>query len=223
MNQQIEIIPSILVKSFKEFTDKVRLVQDYTKWIQLDVSDGDFAPNKTWGNPLELHYYDPGVFIEVHLMVSSPEKVIDDWLTGRSEEKDSGVRRIFFHYEATAAHEEIIKKIKDAGIEVGIALLPETSLSTIKPIDELVDAVLFFSGNLGYYGGNFNEKVTIDKISTFSQMHPYIIIEVDGGMNPKTAKKVVEAGASAIVSGSYIWDSDNPQKAIDELRSAIQP
>lgn len=154
-------------------------------------------------------------------MVNAPEKVIDDWLEARSEENDSGVRRIYFHYEATSKHEEIIKKIKDAGVEVGIAVLPDTPLSVIKFLDELVDAVLVFSGSLGYYGGEFNEEIALGKISALHKKHPHITIEVDGGMNPENAKKVVDAGANAVVSGSYIWESEDVRGAIEKLNASV--
>lgn len=217
----VEIIPAILVKTFEEFKKKVDAVENYTKWVQLDVSDGDFAPSRAWGDPVALHDYDPGVFIEAHLMVSEPERVIDDWLTGRSEEKDSGVSRIYFHYEATSQHEALITKIKDAGKEVGIALLPETPLGNIKLFDELLDAVLLFSGSLGFYGGTFNEEATLPKITALRQAHPQLIIEVDGGMNPETARRAVDAGASAIVSGGFIWNNGDIEAAIEELQNAV--
>ncbi|MEX2145182.1 MAG: hypothetical protein WD712_02285 [Candidatus Spechtbacterales bacterium] len=225
MNKNIEIIPAILVNSFEEFTEKVKLVEDYTNRIHLDVADGDFAPSRSWGDPVQVHDFDTSVSIEAHLMVQEPEKVIDDWLTGRSEERDSGISRIYFHWEATSQHIEIIKKIKSAGKEAGIAILPETPLDLIKLEDELVDAVMIFAGNLGYYGGKFSdyEKATLDKISALRQMHPDLIIEVDGGMNPETAKKAVSAGANAIVSGSYIWrHPEGPTTAIKELEEAVK-
>lgn len=208
----IEIIPSILAKDFDEVKEKIKIVEDYTTWVQLDVADGDFAPNVSWGDPVALKYYDPGVFIEAHLMVAEPEKVIEDWVK-------SGVKRIYFHYEATSQHEEIIATIKKSKLEVGIALLPETPLNVIDPFVDSLDAVLLFAGNLGFYGGEFNEEATLTKISALRKAEPDIIIEVDGGMNPKTAKKVVEAGANAIVSGSYIFESKDIKKAIEELRN----
>lgn len=223
MNKNIEIIPSILVNSFEKFDEKIKAVEPYTKWVQLDVADGDFAPNRTWGDPVQLHNYDAGVLIEAHLMVAAPENIIDDWLTGRSEEKDSGVSRVYFHYEATTKHEEIIKKIKDAGVEAGIALLPETPLTVIPEFEKQLDAVLLFSGALGFYGGKFNEKATLAKISTLRERNPNVIIEVDGGMNPNTASKVVEVGANAIVSGSYIWQHKNGvSDAIKDLEESVK-
>lgn len=207
-----EIIPAILAKDFDEVKEKIKLVEDYARWVQLDVADGDFAPNITWGDPRQLKYYDPGVLMEVHLMISKPESVIRDWVK-------SGVKRIYFHYEATSQHEEIISIIKKNKLEAGIAILPDTPLDVVLPIIKLVDAVLIFSGSLGFYGGAFNEKTTLTKISALRKAEPDIIIEVDGGMNPETAKKVVEAGANAIVAGSYIFESKDAKKAIEELKS----
>src|SRR3989338_6757884 len=82
--KQTEIIPSILVNSFEEFDKKIRVVESHVKWVQLDIADGNFAPNKTWGDPSQLRDYNTEVLIEVHLMVSEPEKIIDEWLIVRS-------------------------------------------------------------------------------------------------------------------------------------------
>ena len=221
MKNNIEIIPAILTKTYEGFTEKVTAAENLVNWVQLDVTDGNFAPSQTWGDPVAIHNFDPGVFIEAHLMVSEPESVIDEWITGKSEEGDSGIKRIYFHYEATSKHEEILKKIKEAGKEAGIAILPETPVHLIEPFAKYLDAVLIFSGSLGFYGGKFNEEASLGKISTLRDKYPDITIEVDGGMNPQTAKKVVEAGANAIVSGSYIWGSKDIKKAIDELNQAV--
>src|SRR3990167_1901472 len=218
--KQIEIIPSILVNSLEEFDERVRAVEPYVKWVQLDVADGDFAPNKTWGDPSQLRDYNTEVLIEAHLMVSEPEKIIDEWLIVRS------VRRIYFHYEATNQHKKIIKKIKDAGKEAGIALLSETPIGVIMPFQNQLDAVLIFSGNLGFYGGSANwqgnEEAILTKISTMREYNPDVIIEVDGGMNLENARKVVEAGANVIISGSYIWQhKKGVEEAISELNKSV--
>lgn len=236
---QVEIIPSITgAKNFEEFEEKIGKIKQYTTWVHWDISDGEFAPNFSWGDPVQIHNYDPGVFIELHLMVEAPELVMDDWLGIKKEaptfakdevgvptvsvgKKDSGVYRIYFHYEATENHRELIKKIKDAGKEVGVALLLETPIELIMPFQNQLDAVLIFSGNLGFYGGEFNE-VVLEKISQLRSINSDVIIEIDGGMNPETAKKAVRAGANAIVSGGYIWShKEGTAKAIGELRKSI--
>jgi ribulose-phosphate 3-epimerase len=217
-----EIIPSILVDTFEEFDEKIRTVADYVNWVHLDVSDGDFAPNKTWGDPIEIHDYDAGVFIEAHLMVSKPENVIYDWITGRSGERDSGISRIYFHYEATSAHEEIVEKIQDGGKEAGIALLAETPLSVLNSLLGKLDSVLLFGGSLGFYGGKFNERLMLSKISALRKLNKDVIIGIDGGVNPEAAKKAIKAGANSIVSGSFIWGSKDVKKAIEKLKKSVK-
>jgi len=209
-----EIIPSILVNTLDEVKEKIAHVENYVNWVQLDVADGDFAPSVSWGDPRELKYYDPGVFIEAHLMITKPEKVIDDWIK-------SGVKRIYYHWEATSVHEEIIGKIKEAKLEAGVALLQDTPIDVIAPVADTLDAVLLFSGTLGFYGGQFNEDVMLPRIKALHERWPALTIEVDGGMNPDTAPKAVVAGAELIISGSYIWNSDNKQQAIEELRRVV--
>lgn len=220
-----EIIPAILTNSFEDFDKKIRAVEQYVKWVHLDVADGDFAPNQTWGDPVQIHDYEPGVFIEAHLMIEEPEVVIEDWLTGRSEERDSGIQRIYFHYEATSEHEMVIEKIRSFDTEVGLAVLPQTSLSVIGELFTKVDAVLLFSGTLGFYGGaegwEKNEQSTLSKIAQLRQHHPKLFIAVDGGMNPDNAKKAVKAGANGIIAGGYIFNNENPAQAVEKLQEAI--
>jgi len=208
----IEIIPSIIAKDFGELKERIEKIEDYVKWTQLDISDGDFAPNRTWNDPVQLKYYDPGVFMEAHLMIQEPEKVIDEWI-------ESGVKRIYFHYEATSVHQELIDKIKEAKLEAGVAILQETPLSLISSLRNL-DVVLLFSGSLGFYGGEFNTDDILPRISTLRDKYPGLKIEIDGGMNPRTAKQAVDAGANLIISGSYIFDSGNIKGAIEELKNA---
>jgi len=209
-----EIIPAILAKDFDEVKKKIRQVEDYTHWVQLDVADSDFVSSYAWGDPIALRAYDPGVFIEAHLMVAEPEKVIEDWIR-------SGVKRIYFHYEATSQHKAIVEKIQESELEAGIAILAETPASVLDPLIDSLDAVLLFAGDLGSYGGIFNEVATLPKIVSLRKARPDIIIEVDGGMNPKTAEQVVEAGANAVVAGSYIFGSKDIQKAIGELKDVM--
>lgn len=208
-----EIIPAILTDSFEDARAKARAVASVVSLAQLDVSDGVFAKKVTWGEPERIK--DLEVDVEVHLMVQRPEEILPLWL-------DSGARRVYIHYEATTKHEQCLSMIRQAGMEAGIALLPETSVDVVAPLVEGTDAVLIFSGSLGEYGGSFQSEPTLSKISTLRQRYPQLTIEVDGGMNPESARAVVEAGANAIVSGGFIFDSDNPISAIENLMSAVQ-
>ncbi|MEX2008292.1 MAG: hypothetical protein WD850_02310, partial [Candidatus Spechtbacterales bacterium] len=211
---------------FDEFQERFNKVRPYTKWVQLDVADGKFAPNTSWGDPEVLSSFDRGgVNIEAHLMLEHPEEVLDAWCA-------SGVQRIYLHHEAmhqpaTAfggapqnAVAGALRKIHNAGIEAGVAVLPQTPLSALEPYLEKVDAVQLFNGNLGFYSEEEPEEVgeaLLERIRTLRASSPDVIIEIDGGMNPENARRVVQAGANWIVSGSYIWESEDIEEAIEEL------
>lgn len=207
-----EIIPAILTDSFEDAQQKARSVASAASLVQLDVSDGVFTQKATWGEPERIA--ELGTDVEVHLMVQRPEEILPLWA-------DSGAKRIYIHYEATQQHQECLSVIRGAGMEAGLALLPETSADVVAPLIDSVDALLIFSGSLGEYGGAFQQEPTLSKISTLRGAYPQLTIEVDGGMNPDTAKLVVGAGANAVVSGSFIFGGADPVAAIEELQRSL--
>lgn len=210
----MEIIPAILVKSFEEFRQKFELVKNLVRWIQLDVVDGVFAPQKTWGDPAIIKNFEKrGVAFEIHLMVADPEKEIAVWL-------DAGVERLYFHYEASKSPEMLISELKSHGIKPGIALLVDTPIESITSFLESLDAVLLFSGSLGFYGGKFDARV-LPKIKELRRISKDITIGVDGGIKPETAKQCFEAGADTLVAGSYIFGQKDVKKAIEELKNSL--
>ena len=210
----IEIIPAIIAKNFKELKEKIEIVEPYVRWVQLDIMDGNFVPNFTWNKPKELKYYDPGVFLEAHLMISEPEKYAEQWI-------DAGIKRIIFHIEATSDPHAIIQTCRNKKIDVGVAINPETDIEQIAPIDELVDMVLVLGVTPGFGGQKFMLSV-ISKIKALRKRNPHLTIGVDGGMNPGTAKKVAEAGADLIVAGSYIFTRADIEKAILRLKKTTK-
>ncbi len=215
----VEIIPAIIAKDFNELKEKVELVEPYVKWVQIDVMDGNFVPNKTWNNPEDLRKYTPQVSLEAHLMISEPEKYAEKWI-------DAGIKRIIFHIEATSRPQDVIKICKEKGVQVGVAINPETQVDAIEgllgqnPVNG-VDMVLILGVNPGLGGQEFKPSV-LEKIKALRHSHPHLTIGVDGGMNPKTAKNAVEAGANVIVAGSYIFSHVDIKKAIAELKNAWQ-
>ena len=214
MKSQAEIIPAILVDSGQSAMEKVNMVSPHIRWVQLDVCDGKFVESVSWGEPDKLGEYIKGVFVEVHLMVENPENVIDKWVK-------SGAKRIYIHYESTDRHREILKRIKDGGVETGIALLPDTPVDVVAEMYEDIDCVLLFSGNLGHYGGEFLQEPTLTKISTLQKNYKDIIIEVDGGVNLEIARMIHQRGVTNIVSGGYIFKSDSPVDSIENLKNAV--
>jgi len=206
----IEIIPAIIPKFFQEIEEKIKLVEPYVDWVQLDVMDGKFVNNLTWNNPNDLKSLNTNLNLEVHLMINNPEEAIDDWI-------ESGVKRIIIHYESTDKHKEIIEKVKRAGLEIGLAINPETSIEVIDEFYKDIDLVLIMSVNPGFGNQDFlNESV--DKIRQLRERYKNVNIEVDGGVNLETAPNVIKAGANILISGSAIFKSNNIEETIKKLK-----
>ncbi len=207
----IQIIPTIIAKDFQELNEKIKKIESYVEWAQLDVMDGKFVNNLTWNNPADLKNLETNLNLEAHLMINDPEEVIDQWIK-------SGVKRIIFHYEATDKHQEIIEKIKKSGLEVGLAINPETSISILDDLIEQIDLVLIMTVNPGFGGQGFlNESV--DKIKQLREKYKDVKIGVDGGINLETAPKVIKAGANILAVGTAIFKSNNIEQTIKELKA----
>lgn len=207
----IEVIPTIIAKNFQELQEKIKKIEPYTKWVQLDIMDGRFVDNITWRNPKELKNLETNLFLEAHLMIFEPEHVIEDWI-------ESGVKRIIFHYESTHKRKEIIEKIKNAGLEIGIALDVITPIEFIDILMPDLDLVLIMTVRPGWGGQKFMEE-TLLKIKNLRSKYPNVNIGVDGGINSETGRKAIEAGANILASGSYIFGSEDIKKAIDSLKN----
>lgn len=198
---QIEIIPTILVKSFSEVKQRIKQVENFVNWVQLDIMDGVFVDNETWNKPSDLKGFKTRVRLEAHLMIEKPEEVIDEWL--------EVVDRVIVHYEATNNISE--------GKRIGLAINPETSIDVVKPFLNNLDLVLCMTVNPGWGGQEFQQG-TLDKIKALRKLWPDGNIEVDGGINPETAKKTIKAGANLICAGTYIFKSKNIKEAIEKLK-----
>ena len=210
----IEIIPAIIAKSFKELKEKIEQVEQYVRWVQIDIMDGNFVANSTWNKPGDLKYYDPGVLLEAHLMISEPEKYVEQWI-------DAGIKRIIFHIEATVSPYDIIRICRARGVEAGVAISPDTPLGIVENVIKRADMVLILGVTPGFGGQEFKPEV-LEKIKALREANPRLTIEVDGGMNLKTAKRVVSAGANIIVAGSFIYNSEDIEDAIEELRNIVK-
>ena len=208
----IEIIPSILVKTREELVEKIVAVEPYADSVHLDIADGIFVPNITILGFEEAETVETDLKIGVHLMVSKPENHIVRWLKTPADE-------FVFHIEATQKAQEVIDTIKEADKLVGIAINPQTPNDRIEPFIDFIDFVHFMTVEPGFYGGEFVESV-LDKIADFHYFYPDKPIEVDGGITPETAPKLIKAGASILVAGSYIWESKSIEIAIDQLKAA---
>lgn len=207
----IEVIPAIIAKDFEELKSKIKLVEPYVNWAQLDVMDGRFVNNQTWNNPSELASIETNLNIEVHLMIAKPEEKIDEWIA-------SGVKRIIIHYEATDKINEIIEKTKKNGLGIGLAINPETNIDVIDKFINDLDLILIMTVHPGRGGQKFLEE-SIVKIRNLRAKYSCVKIEVDGGINLETAPRIIEAGANLLVSGSAIFESENIKDTIENLKS----
>lgn len=229
----MEIIPTILVKDFKEVKDRIKKVEDYVNWVQLDIMDGLFVYNETWPHSVipgrarrdglyskeleKLKKLKTKVKIEAHLMVEKPEEEVDDWL--------DLVDRIIIHFESKITNrelgiKELIKRIHKKKKQIGLALNPETHHSAAIPFLRDLDLVLFMTVQPGWGGQEF-KKWVLTKIEALRKIWPNGNIEVDGGINDENIKKIVKAGANLICAGSYIFRSRNIEKAIINLKKHV--
>lgn len=207
MSLVAEVIPAINEEEFSEVEKKIRLLEPHSAWVHLDVADGTFTKNTLWHNPQDLAGLETSLSLEVHLMILDVEERVQNWLL-------PSVKRIIFNLRASRNLAFVIEKCREAGKEVGISIGPDTPWLQLKPFWDKVDLIQILSVYPGLAGQEFIDE-NLDKIIHIKKQCPSCIIEVDGGMNPATAKKAVSAGADIIVSASYIWKSDNVEKAIN--------
>ena len=210
MDKKIIIAPSLLAADFSKLKEEITEVEKLgAEYLHLDVMDGNFVPNISFGAPVisSLRKHSNLVF-DVHLMVSEPDYLIKDF----AEFSDI----ITIHAEATKHLNRTIQLIKSFGKKVGVALNPSTSLDVIKYDLDNIDMVLIMTVNPGFGGQKFISEM-IQKIKDLRKINKNIDIEVDGGINDKTAKLVKEAGANVLVAGSYIF-SGNYKEKIDSLK-----
>jgi ribulose-phosphate 3-epimerase len=204
------IIPVINEKEFAEIQRKIKLIEPYSSWVQIDVEDGIFTSTQTWNNSADLLRLDSSINIEVHLMVKNPELVLESWL------RVPMVKRALVHLEATAAMEKIINLGEEFEKEIGIVINPETPVANLEPYLNEVNFFQMLAVKPGLAGQEFQPEV-INKIKALKAHKNDVIIEVDGGVTPKNAKLLKEAGADILNSATYIFNSLNIQEAMAAL------
>lgn len=209
----IIVAPSILSSDFANLEKEIkRLEKSGADWIHVDVMDGHFVPNLTIGAPVVKAVNKvSSIPLDVHLMISNPEKYIKDFAYAGSD-------IITFHYEAASDKvEDLAKEIKSYGIKAGISIKPKTPVSAIANYIHLFDLVLIMTVEPGFGGQKFMPDCA-DKIKAVKEISPDVIVEVDGGINNITANYCKDLGVNALVAGNYVFLSSDMKEAIASLR-----
>ena len=213
---QTLISPSLLAADFMNLKADIDMVNNSeADWFHLDIMDGVFVPNISYGLPVvEQISKIAKKPLDVHLMIVDPDRYIEAF-------KKAGSDILTVHYEACTHLHRTVQNIHSHGMKAGVSLNPHTPISVLEDIIQDIDLVLLMSVNPGFGGQSFIEN-TYTKIAKLkaliAEKKADVIIEIDGGVNMETGKQLVEAGADALVAGSFVFNSENPTKTIANLK-----
>jgi ribulose-phosphate 3-epimerase len=211
------ISPSVLSCDFANIQRDVEMINNSSAdWFHVDVMDGVFVPNISFGFPvisaIKKHATKP---LDVHLMIANPDQYIEEF-------KKAGADILTVHYEACPHLHRTIQAIKAAGMKAGVALNPHTPVDLLQDVIRELDLVLIMSVNPGFGGQKFIQNAVLKVEQAKNLIHRFgshALVEVDGGVNLETGAELVKAGADVLVAGSFVFGSEDPKATITELKS----
>mmetsp|Transcript_25043 Transcript_25043/g.50870 ORF Transcript_25043/g.50870 Transcript_25043/m.50870 type:complete len:233 (+) Transcript_25043:26-724(+) len=210
------ILPSLLACDLANLAaESNRVCPSKDDYVHLDVMDGHFVPNLTWGAPVVkcLRPHSPA-FFDVHLMVSKPEQWVQDMA-------DAGAQMFTFHIEATTDAPALIKQIKAANMKCGIAVKPGTAVDTLFPYTADIDLALVMTVEPGFGGQKFMGDM-MAKVEALRARCPELDIQVDGGIGPDNIDVVAKAGANWIVAGSSVFKAADPRNCMTLMKRSVE-
>ena len=217
-DREILVAASLLSADFSNMARAIGTTHaSRADWIHMDVMDGAFVPNLTFG-PKMVHDLRPltDLPVDVHLMIESPERLADAFV-------EAGADYLTFHYEATVHVERLLASIRENGAKPGISIVPSTPVSALTEVLEVVDLVLVMTVNPGF-GGQVLMPRCLKKIRQLAQIREQqgynYLIEVDGGINRTTVHGVVDAGAEVLVSGSALFSAEDPASEVEFFKNS---
>jgi ribulose-phosphate 3-epimerase len=209
----MEIIPSLVVHSAKEFLGQAHAVVNAVDQIQLDIADGKFVPNTTWADPT-VAKNEIKSNLELHIMVEHPIAEIKKWI-GVPQ-----IKRVLFHFEAKDDINETIDLIHQHGWEASIVLNPDTEVKVLDPYLEKIEGVMFMSVYPGFQGQKFIPEA-LGKIRQFKAKKTKHFVEIDGAVNEETLPEIIATGVDAICPGSATWRNNTPVENIKKMQEII--
>ena len=210
------VSPSLLSADFLHLSKDIEMVnRSQADWFHLDIMDGVFVPNISYGLPVVSQIKKIATKpLDVHLMIVQPERYVEAF-------HKAGADILTVHYEACTHLHRTIQQIKAQGMKAGVSLNPHTPVSLLEDVIEDIDVVLLMCVNPGFGGQSFIEQ-TINKVDKLKKLimesNSHTLIEIDGGVNFETGKRLVNAGADALVAGSFVFNSPDPEANIKGLK-----